>query len=87
MNRQEMQKLIEEVKANTARLKLCTLHQFPAYPPLKSQGSRSLPVRHLTCIRCGGQVDVINAIYYVRGYVAAGGNAEQIIPNWSEHEQ
>jgi hypothetical protein len=35
------------------------------------------------CSRCGGSMPALQVYAYVRGYIAAGGNGNHIIPGWS----
>lgn len=69
--------MLEEIRANQKRLDECKRHHFPTFP-------ERLMFRHkLTCANCGGEIDALQAYAYTRGYIAAGGNGNDIIPGWS----
>lgn len=71
--------VLEEIKANQKRLDECKCHRFPTWPEHVSQ---RLGLK-VDCINCGGTLDARMAYAYTRGYVAAGGDGNDIIPNWS----
>ncbi len=71
--------LLEEIKANQQRLDECKRHHFPTWP---SGISRHLGLK-VDCCNCGGQLDARMAASYTRGYAAAGGNPNDIIPGWN----
>lgn len=68
--------ILEEIKANQSLLDNCKRHHFPTF------GDVVLGMK-LDCSKCGGRMDAIQAAAYTRGYVAAGGNGNDIIPGWS----
>lgn len=36
----------------------------------------------IVCFNCGGAMDLIKVSEYVRGYIAAGGNPNDVWPGW-----
>lgn len=53
--------IFEKVKANQAKLAICNKHNFQRmYEKVFSK---------YQCTKCGGTVDGINAIWYIRGLV------------------
>lgn len=71
----------EEIKANQERLDGCKRHHFPTLPD-----TAAIPTAlglKLQCSKCGGTIDARMAYAYTRGYIAAGGDGNDIIPNWS----
>lgn len=68
--------LLEEIKANAAKLNACPKHQFEAAPLPYKMGHK------FTCRNCGGKMEAIGAMYYARGYAAAGKNPNEIIPEF-----
>lgn len=70
--------LLREVRANTAKLDACPRHLLRPVPPHSSHGRLEL-----LCDHCGGRLRSMEAGQYVRGYVAAGGNAEDVWPGWN----
>ncbi len=73
--------LLEEIRANQKRLDECKRHHFPTLPPTDQIGTM-LGLK-LTCSKCGGIMDARMAASYTRGYAAAGGDPNEIIPNWN----
>ena len=73
--------MLEEIRANQKRLDECKRHHFPTLPD-----NGAIPTAFglkLTCSNCGGTIDALKAYAYTRGYIAAGGNGNDIIPGWS----
>lgn len=73
--------MLEEIRANQNRLDGCKRHHFPTLPP-----NGEIPVSFalkLDCSNCGGRIDALQAYAYARGYEAAGGDPNEIIPGWS----
>lgn len=64
-----------EVKANHARLKSCAKHQYEG-GQIKKLGAK------YACKNCGGTRGLEHIGDYIDGYVAAGGNSEDIWPGW-----
>lgn len=72
--------LFEEIQANQMRLDNCPRHHFPTMPD-----AARLPYMiglKLDCATCGGSIDALQAYAYTRGYAAAGGNPNDVIPGW-----
>lgn len=64
--------LLSEVRANIAKLDACPRHRFSG--PVVF-GKRS------TCDHCGGTISNSDVHHYAAGYVAAGGDRLDILPN------
>ncbi|MDE0921493.1 hypothetical protein [Aurantimonas coralicida] len=65
----------QDVKANRRRRDGCKRHRFD------QQQQRRFGER-ATCINCGSQMRLTDVAQYIAGYEAAGGNADEIWPNW-----
>lgn len=72
----EAKRLWDEVKENIARLESCPRHQFEAGTPALGE--------KIFCINCRGQMSHLDARQYLRGYQAAGGDADDVWPGWSK---
>lgn len=70
MTRDEAKRLMERVKRNHATLNGCPRHEFALPDP------PDLTVRKVRCARCGGEVDVIKARWYLLGIEHATQAAE-----------
>lgn len=68
--------LLASIRANQNRLDACPKHFFDIGEPPYKFGMK------LTCQNCGGEMDAVKAFVYVQGYEAAGGNANDVIPNF-----
>jgi hypothetical protein len=68
--------IMAEVKANRTKLDGCTRHLFDIPKPVK-MGAKYY------CKMCGGQTSLTNIGWYIRGYVAHGGLADDIVPGWN----
>jgi hydrogenase maturation factor HypF (carbamoyltransferase family) len=66
----------EAIKANRRKLDECKQHAFiDASPPYHMYHA-------FHCTNCGGHMQAIEAAQYARGFKAAGGNPNLIIPNF-----
>lgn len=66
--------LFAEVQGNRAKLDSCKRHRFAGGSPVL--GGRN------TCLDCGGQIGNTDVMYYIAGFEAGGGNADEIWPGW-----
>lgn len=66
--------LWQQVQANSAKLRGCKRHRFPA-------GAIKLGQKH-TCLDCGGEIDGFALHHYIAGYEAGGGDAADIYPGF-----
>lgn len=65
----------EDVKANSARLRACARHRF--------DGDFQIGKRKV-CLVCGGGMSLTDIGNYIRGYEAAGGNADAVWPGFQK---
>lgn len=73
----EGQKLFAEVRENHRKLDSCPRHTFD--PPEEIRlGTK------LTCIHCGGILGIGDIGYYIKGYVAHGGDSADIWPGYDK---
>ena len=79
ISREEVREIMFSVKANHSKLLNCVAHQFPA------QAEYGLGCK-LTCTRCGGEMRLTDIATYLRGYAAAGGNPEDVLPGWGQKD-
>lgn len=74
------QMILDEIRENQRRLDGCKRHHFPTIPQVER-----IPTAFglkLSCSKCGGSIDALQAYAYTRGFAAAGGNPNEIIPGW-----
>lgn len=69
--------LMIALKENRERLDNCQKHRFEVGPPPYRFGMK------LLCVNCKGELDAVQAFRYCQGYKAAGGDPNDVIPNWS----
>jgi hypothetical protein len=81
LNRAEAYAAIE---ANRDKLDGCKRHRFPAEVPGIENGPGAMFGQKIRCLECGGAMDLVALNYYVRGYEAAGGNGNDVLPGWRE---
>ena len=67
--------LLNEIKENNMKLDGCKRHRFE-FDGIPVIGSK------LTCKKCGGKMDTVQAYRYCQGYKAAGGNPNDVIKNF-----
>ncbi len=72
----ESQKIWDDVKVNRTRLDGCKRHLW-----LYEKVTLGQPIK---CEHCGGTMQLTDAGMYVRGYVAAGGNPDDVWPGWNK---
>lgn len=63
-----------EVQNNSARLSACKQHRFAGGKPVLGGKNE--------CLECGGKLGNTDVLYYVAGYEAGGGSADDIWPGW-----
>lgn len=71
--------LLEEIRSNQKRLDECKRHHFPTWP---THLSARIGLK-VDCTNCGGSMCALQAAAYARGYAAAGGDPNHIIPGWN----
>lgn len=79
-------KLWAEAQTNVARLDACPRHFFRMTDEQVAAGPGALFGAKLTCERCGGRMDMLGVNQYIRGYTAANGNPNDIMPGWNNDE-
>lgn len=78
MDRQEAASLLQDIKDNKAKLDKCGGHM------LKSLDFSNPVVSRRTCIctRCGGTMNIHDAILYIKGYMhGTGGRLDWVVVN------
>lgn len=76
LSRSELLKRLGEVKANQRRLNECKRHHFTYSTVQLGQ-----PIQ---CDNCKGTMQLTDAGQYVKGYMAAGGDPNDVWPGWFE---
>lgn len=76
MSKEEAKALATKVRDNLGRLKSCHCHLFLDF----DQAGLGAKLR---CEHCGGEMRISDVINYVRGYIAAGGNPEDVAQGWT----
>lgn len=77
-------RMFAEVQANRNRLDACPRHKFDGHVPGIEQGVAGMMGKKITCLNCGGQMDLVALNFYLRGFEAAGGNGNTVLPGWKE---
>ena len=72
----EQAAILTKVRENRAKLDGCKKHHW-TYEKLTLG-------QPLVCDNCGGTTQITDAGWYVQGYVAAGGNADDVWPGWKK---
>lgn len=75
MSKDAIVSILSEVRANRAKLDGCARHHWTYAKLVLGQP--------LICDNCGGTMQITDAGMYVKGYIAAGGNAEDVWPGWN----
>jgi hypothetical protein len=70
--------MLAEAVERRRRLDECPRHHFP-----HQAGGYVLGAK-VRCDRCGGDLRLSDIGLYLRGYVAAGGNPDDVMPDWRE---
>lgn len=73
---QSDKELFASIRANNRRWESCPRHYFPHQPDGYKFGEK------VTCDHCGYSDRMMNVGLYIRGYVAAGGNPADVMPDW-----
>lgn len=68
--------MLADIQERNRRACACQRHHFPHNP----DGYR-LGQKH-TCIRCEVPFGLVDIGHYIRGYMAAGGNPADVMPDW-----
>jgi hypothetical protein len=78
MDQKTMLDIWAEAKENGRRLDNCRRHFFTDELPEPAArfGAK------LVCRNCGGKMALLYINFYIRGYVAHGGNGNEIWPGW-----
>lgn len=76
MTADEIDELAGKIRADTAAWNACPKHRFPRLP---GNGPLSTRVR---CEVCGVERMLVDVVEYVRGYAAAGGDPDDVLPGW-----
>lgn len=67
--------LVPDIMEANAKVIACPKHSFGVLPPLHVIAAQPF----ITCVNCGGQLDVSKAIAYAEGYKAAGGDINDVL--------
>lgn len=87
MDGADSKRLWAQAQANVELLNGCSRHHFAMTDEQVVAGPAALFGKKLTCQRCNGQMDMLGVNQYVRGYAAAGGNPNDILPGWNNDAQ
>lgn len=86
MDGADSKRLWAEAQANVEKLNCCPRHLFEMTDEQVNAGPAALFGKKLTCQRCKGRMDMINVNQYVRGFAAAGGNPNDVLPGWNNDD-
>jgi anaerobic ribonucleoside-triphosphate reductase len=70
----EVKKIWAGVKENQTKLRACPKHRF--------EGGKVKIGQKVTCLNCGAETGLVSAGDYIAGYKAAGGNPNDIWPDY-----
>jgi hypothetical protein len=65
----------EQVKANSAKLNGCSAHRF--------RGGAPAIGKKMVCFNCKGEIGLPEIGTYIAGYIAAGGDAADVWPEYA----
>jgi DNA-directed RNA polymerase subunit RPC12/RpoP len=68
--------LFKRAKINRIKLDGCTLHRYDPEAFAIMFGAKAV------CMNCGGEMGVLEIAQYIRGYIAAGGNPNLVLPGY-----
>lgn len=74
----EAKALWDRVTTNNQKLNDCPRHKFNGELPPREQRFNA----KITCEHCGGEMRLIDVNQYIRGWIAHGGNGNEIWPGW-----
>lgn len=80
-------KLWAEISANNDKLNACPRHFFELPDEAIAEGMGALFGKKLTCLRCHGSLRLTDINQYIRGFEAAGGNPNDVLPGWNGEGQ
>ncbi|EGR3070227.1 hypothetical protein DMW20_11740 [Vibrio parahaemolyticus] len=66
--------ILKEIRQNTKKLNSCDVHKF--------HGEKLPFGNKYTCLKCGGEMKGHEVLWYITGYEAAGGDANDIYQGW-----
>lgn len=75
LSRGDMDDILAQVRANHAKLASCKRHRFEG-------GKRMKLGMKCECLNCGGTMSLTDAGWYIEGFEAAGGSADDIWPGY-----
>lgn len=79
---EKIQKLLDAIVANQAKLAQCKQHTFGVYTDdLKTKFKKISKVR-MTCSTCEGEMTLPNIEIYMHGFKAAGGDPELVLKDY-----
>lgn len=68
--------LYRTITANNKLLTECPKHYFVASPPIQLG-------QKVICANCGGAMNLVEARQYILGYMAGGGDPNDVWPGWN----
>lgn len=75
--RLDMRELWAKVQDNNGKWHACPKHHFSHQGPW-------IIGQKIRCDACGAEASLVDIGNYIRGYVAAGGDARDVMPAWGE---
>lgn len=84
MDDADRKRLWANANANVEQLNACPRHHFVMTDEQVAAGPAALFGAKLTCQRCNGRMDMLGVNQYVRGFKAAGGNPNDVMPGWGD---
>jgi hypothetical protein len=81
LSSEEASAIWAEIRANRRKLDECPRHLFVT--ALTNEELRVALGQRVTCLNCGGSLQLTQAGEYVRGYAAAGRDPNDVWPGWT----
>jgi hypothetical protein len=73
--KEDAARIWEQAKSNIAQLKGCSVHRF--------RGGAPAIGKKMVCFNCKGEIGLPEIGTYIAGYIAAGGDAADVWPEYA----
>lgn len=76
MTREVLDGILKDIRGNIAKRDACPRHLF--------RGEKMKLGQPMQCEHCGGTMQITDAGFYVKGYMAHGGDPNDVWPGWND---
>jgi len=80
LTQEKMLEIRDRILENRRRIDGCKQHTFRPFSAMLPQ--HMFGQKH-ECLNCGGKINGEDILTYVQGYIAAGGDPTDIVPDWN----